>query len=246
MARTLDLKALSAALGKDKGQLSRWAAQGMPHDTVGGQKRYDLEECAQWIALRPQRPDLRKPRGADAPQVPISLPGNPAPAAPPLAVALEGDPLLQELLAGAGDPRAIARAAMILAARQVAQQAQRGAIGPQQLDSVKKSLEELRRSEEAWIDIETRRGQLIERDVARAVCGMMAQRLKDLLDRYINSAATQFEQWNQNSAFCLPANTGGRAREIRVWMENLAFEVRSMEVNAIDAMIEKERQEVAA
>lgn len=257
MERTLNRKALAEELDKDAGQITRWTKSGMPHNRIGRNPRYNAAECRAWIAEHVhERPDLKKREQAPAmpaavsPSLPLlesaALAPVIVPTKPPQIVpGLPADhPLMKTLLSNERpNPMAMAEAVLSVATRQVALKAQAGEISAQQLDSVSKALEELRRSQAAWMEISADRGQLIQRDVALAVCGQMAQRLKECVDRIVNSLSQQVEVWTQDPAFSLPTDSTGRNRLVRAWVENFARDIRRLEAEEIDKMIERERKD---
>ena len=258
MARTLNNKELAAALGVDAGLLSRWAKRdGFPCDTVKGVRLADAGEVRAWIDtnIRPRKAGGGAPpetlpllASAEAPRAPEKPAEKraPTPPSPPkipaqTPLAMESDPLVQALKMRGGDPLEMSRAAVGLMARQIATQATAGTISAPQLDSLKKSLEELRRSEEAYLELATRRGELLEREHAKAICGDMANRLNMCLDRIINQLARQIELWLIDDKF-KTTDTEGRGRQVRTWIETTCTEVRRLEAEEIDRLIEQERR----
>jgi len=251
MARTLNLKALSEALGLDKGQLSRESNRpGFPFDKVSGVRLFDAEEVRAWRVAN-VKPSRRRGTGqslqvqaADASPIAASSPaGSGEIPSPPELSAHE-----KELMRVLEDPQASevsrAEAGFAIAGIAAAAAYRRGEMGVQHLENLKKQGEELRKAKADYIDLAERRGELIERDVAQELAGDLALRLVTILSNVENALATRFEIWMADPAFqALP--TEQRQQQIRSWFEDQARTLRELEAAEIDALIESKLRERA-
>lgn len=246
MSRTLNLKALSAALGRDKGQLSRWAKRaGFPKDNVNCRDLFSADEVRAWID------ENVKTRVAPELGVPGEVPSSSAPAAAAIepyllaaapvqhALANLDDPFVKLLLSGSASPLDISKASVQLVARQVANQALAGVLSAGQLDALKKSLEELRRSDDAYMELALKKGELVERTTFQAVAGKMAQRLTECHARLINGLGVQMELWLIEPEF-VKISSEERQKKVRGWIESQSIQIRSLEAQEIDRLLESE------
>ena len=242
MGRTLKRKALAEALGKDPAQITRWTQRGMPHDVIGGDNFYNAAECAEWISKNVSE----KPRGAKAESPTLPLAGAPAAtiATPPTPRELNDQE--RQFVKVLADPEATevqrAEASYALACLTVSQGYESGKLGTKQLEDLKKQSEELRHVREAYIDLAERSGELISRDVAKAVAGGLAQRVLNILNTVENSIGTQIEIWLADESFRL-LGTEERTRQVRQWFEVQARAARDTEAATIDKMIQEQVQE---
>lgn len=235
MGRTLNRKALAEMLDKDPAQLTRWTAAGMPHDLVAGVKLYDASECRAWIQSNVRERSVR----AEPTAAPSPLPTS----------AIEPEPVRElspqeiELLDVLENPQASsidrAAAGFRLAGLAVANAYRAGQVSPQQLESLKKQGEELRKSEDAYLALAQKRGELIERATAKMVAGQIAQRLVQLLSNLENTLATQIEIWRDDPGFnTQPTDT--RQRLVRAWFEDQAKNFRRLSADDFEQMIQLE------
>ena len=238
MGRTLNRKALAELLDKDPAQITRWTTAGMPHDVVADVKRYDADECRAWIQSHVRERSVR----AEPASAPAPLPTS----------AIEPEPVRElspqeiELLAVLENPQASsidrAAAGFRLAGLAVANAYRAGQVSPQQLESLKKQGEELRKSEDAYLALAQKRGDLIERSVAKTVAGQIAQRLVQLLSNLENTLATQLEIWRDDKSFSA-APTDTRQRLVRAWFADQAKQIRRLAADDFEAMIQAEETE---
>jgi hypothetical protein len=240
VARTLKAKALSAELGKDAAQITRWAKRGLPCDVVAGIKLFDVDEARRWIAENVRETG---PRVAREPSASVPVVAQPAPAPRPEMSAHES-----ALVAILSDPDATdlekTHAAYGLVCAQLATTKAEGPASSQMYIALLKASEELRCAEAAHVELEERKGRLIGRDVAQAVAGGLAGRLVECLNNVENALATQVEVWFGQASFREQA-TEARAREVRAWFQALARRVRQIEADAVDAMITEQASERA-
>lgn len=211
------LTGLAGALGRHKGYVSKLTKRSW--FPAKGPDGWDLDEVRSAIAA-----NVRQRGKATSGARPRVAPD---------------DPLLLALTDSDSDPLTIARTAARLAARAVAEGLVGGRPGARDLDNLKRTLEELRRSEEDYMALEVRRGELIERDVAKAVAGGLAQRLIEILNNVEAMLPTQFEIWAGDESF-MEETTERRARQIRDWFDAQAVALRSTTADSIEAMIQTE------
>lgn len=249
MARTLNLKALSAALGVDKGQLSKEMKRpGFPFDLIADHKVCDAEEVRAWRAAN-IKPSMRRTRAvvqtiANQSDVAAPLPAPTGVPAAPVARALtDQERKLASVLADpdAGDVEKAA-ASYAIACLKVSRGYESDKLGARELDDLKKQSEELRRVRSEFMTLAERRGELIERDVAKAVAGALVHRLLTILVTVENSMPTQFEIWLADKAF-IDQGTEQRAQQIRKWFCDQARSLRTTEADAIEALIKNEVEE---
>ena len=221
--RIKQLTQLARQLGINKGYLSRLKRQTwFPQRNDDG---WDLDEVRAAIAS-----NVNRRKGADEDKVPDTSRFE------------SDDPLIQALRSSESKPIDIARAAVRLAARKFAYNLETGRIGMRDLDDLKRALEELRRSEEAYVELAERRGELIERDVAKAVAGGLALRLVGILNEVENALAVQVEIWLEDAQF-RKLTTDARSRQVREWFDKRSRLIRSADANEVEAMIVGEVQE---
>lgn len=132
-----------------------------------------------------------------------------------------------------------AEAGYALASKIIASAYRAGNIGGQQLDNFKKQGEELRRAKTDAIDLAERQGELISRDIAKAVAGALILRLLEILNNVENMLATQFEIWLADEAF-RALSTDDRARQIRAWFDAYARVLRQAESGAVIDAVKRE------
>ena len=238
------------ALGVDKGQLSKEMHRpGFPFDLVAGHKLGDVEEVRAWRAanIKPSmRRALRLPVQTIAnsqAELPGLAPSAPVPAAPASRALSDQERRLADVLE---DPAASdvekAEASYAIACLKVSRGYKLDTLGARELDDLKKQSEELRSVRSEFMTLAERRGQLIERDVAIAVAGALAQRLLAILVSAENSIATQVEIWTADKKF-LELGTEARGKLSRKWFGELARGLREMEANAVETMIKAEVEE---
>ena len=231
--RTLNLKALSTALGKKPSQLSGWATrQGFPCDRRDGKfHAASAEEVRAWIIANiRERKHVEQVAASDDP---IAKAARPARA--PLANA--GDAFIVALQSPTLSALDVSRGAMMLAARRVAQSALSGEVGFNELDDLKKTLQELRQAESGYIEIEQRRGQLIDREQVCEILGAAASRLVQAFSLFENSITAQMDLWISDAAF-REIPTDDRRLRIREYVAKFGAEVRRLEAESVDVQID--------
>lgn len=190
-------------------------------------------------------PDLVEMRKAKEAAALASLSAS-APVAAPLsmrtvraAVAPEApEPPDAKLLSILRDPSAgpveVARATMRLAAKRLA-----SSVGEREIESMKKSLEELRRSEAGYMELAKQRGTLIERDVAKAVIGQTVARAKRALELVEVKLGAKLEEW-WSSGEMEKLGPEDRKRVARSWLAEQALSVLGMNADEVEKMIASE------
>ncbi len=254
MVRTLNLKALSEAIGVDKGQLSKESRRdGFPHDTINGGALFNLEEVRAWRAAnvrqRKQRAQIQTgPRTLLDQAEPMNAREQAASPEPeeeedePLAN--ENDAFIQTLVSGRATALDVSRAAMQLASRRVAFSAVKagGKIDMGALDDLKKSLQELRQAETDYIELAERQGQLIDRGVARAIVGACCTRLVQACNNLKYSIATELSLWIADPKIReLP--TEERATRVAEYVAGVCDEVRRQAADGADKVIDAALEE---
>lgn len=146
----------------------------------------------------------------------------------------------EALLAVLLDPEATAleqvRAAAQLTAAQLGREPDRyGGV-----DAVKKTFEELRRSEAGFVELEEHKGRLIDRDVAKAVCGQVASRAVQALDRFESKLAGQIEVWLGTREW-VELGAEERSRRVRTWAQEQSRASRVEWAGEVERLIEAER-----
>ena len=96
---------------------------------------------------------------------------------------------------GSGDPCAVARAAVRIAAQAVERASEGDGFGPREMTALRDALSELRRTEKGFDEIRVRRGELVERQQVLAEMGELVGLLIGGLERLTASIGTQLVQW---------------------------------------------------
>lgn len=142
-----------------------------------------------------------------------------------------------KVLAAADDPRELAKAAVRLAARRLARDPK--ASRSKLLDDLNKAVENLRLTEQGFLDLDLRRGKLIELDDAKAACAKLARTFVSALERLQARLATQVELWRGDPEHAR-LDAEGRARAVRGWLERELGTERSFTESQIRAVIAAE------
>lgn len=157
---------------------------------------------------------------APAPPPPVASPDNPllrarealvAAAAARVATVTAEDAEIVERLKASTDPLEVARLAAQLAARQYARD-----LDDESAKTLHGSLETWRKMENDVLELASRRGEVIERDAAKACVGAFGQRFKLACDRLASRLASQVEMWRTEEVlWARPLEE--RARVFREW-----------------------------
>jgi hypothetical protein len=229
----LTQKQLSAAIGVDANQLRRESSRpGFPIRKVKGQKRYVAEDVIAWRAQNIRHRSTATPASAgisDARSIPTK--DNP--------LATADDPFIQTLMSGRASAIDITRAAMQMASRRVGRAAVGGTLGANDLDGLKKTLQELRAAEASYIELETAKRGLIPRAEVLAIVGAAVGRLVRVASILENAISTEFSIWlGDPKVRDLP--TDARARKVREFVAKTTADVRRMEADGVEHMIRKD------
>lgn len=232
-ARTM--KALGDALGITKARVSQLKNGGKlpPPGPMG----WDVEQCRALLAARKGskvtasttkivKPDDELPPSGDEQELVVRL-------------RKKQDSYAEKLIDPDLDPRETARLAMQAAAALLAGAIQSRTVTSREFDSLKKTLEELRRSESDYLELARRQGELVPRDVAAQVAAQVAVRAVAALARVEVSLAQQVSIWFEDRNFArLPI--GDRVQVVRKWFGEQVAQVRNIEAREIERMIQAE------
>jgi hypothetical protein len=199
---------------------------------------------------RPSPPPAMAPGSAPAAAVtaasaPTAMP-DPAPPRPrprsheDLSTDEDAD-LLAVLLSGKASALEITRATMQLVSRRVARAHLAWTLGPNDLDALKKSLQELRTAEAGYIDLEKSRHELIPRDDVRAIVAECCGRLVRVLGILENTIVMEFSVWLADPKVAA-MGADERGRLIRGFISNTTRSARTEEADAIDRLINQPRE----
>jgi hypothetical protein len=226
----LSLRKLAAAIGVDAGQLSKESSRpGFPAGPL-----YDPAEVSAWRTLN-VRQKTRRATPAPPPQVPAASPAVTVAAA--IARAGEDDQFVGVLQSGNASALEISRAAVQILARNLARAHLQDVMGPNVVDGLKKSLQELRQGEADYIELEKSRRELLPRDEVRAIVGQCVARLVQVLSRIENAIAVEFSAWLADPQIAAtPADQ--RARLVRGFVSKTAADIRRMEADQVDSLID--------
>lgn len=225
------VRELAASLGLSKSQAHRWSKEPwFPSQASDG--TWSLLEVRKAIAARsaPEKPSNPLIAHAEAQKAAAVLP-----------VTNDAD---RQTLADAKDPLEIARAAARLASRATA--APTGLALVEALESLKRTLAELRMCEADFLELAKKKGEVIERDVAKVCMGKLSARFVLALERLETRLAGQVELWVSGNT--LPEAPEDRSRVVRKWIVDQTAALRTEESSpearaALEAMIQAEIEE---
>ena len=145
-----------------------------------------------------------------------------------------------------GDAKAldITRSVVQLVAGQIADSALAGTLSSDEVESIKKALQELRQAESDYTDLARRQGELIPLDTVRAVVGESASRLVRCLQTVENSIATEFSLWLADPAVAAMGQDE-RARKVRIFVAGVCRSVRQRESEDIRRMLAEAEKDQA-
>ena len=248
----MTLRQLAAAIGVDAGQLSKESKRpGFPPPVDGlydadlvrawrhrnVRKRKDTEQSHTPASAPPAAPPTQSPAAAP---VTAARPARPAPTVTSPPPGADGD-LMEILRSPDATALQITRATAQLAARQCARQHESGWLAHNDLDSMKKTLQELRNAEADYVALEKARGQLIERTVVYQIVGECCARLVQCTGNLANKLAAEISLWIADPAI-VAMNADDRARHVRQFVTQCTEQVRSAEAAAVDQMIAEAEQ----
>ena len=137
-----------------------------------------------------------------------------------------------------------ANAAASLAGEVLAQGFQDGSAGSSDLRDFTRALEELRRAQVGYQELARRSGELIARDVAKAVHGGLVRRLIGGLSTVENMLATQVEIWMGDAAV-MAQDGESRGRLVRDWFADRVREIRETNAETIEQLVRGEVEDQA-
>jgi hypothetical protein len=207
----IGLRKAAAALGLDPGQLSREASRpGFPRQ--GNQ--FDIAAIAAWRAA-----NTRQRKTAATSPSPIPRDDTPP------------DPNRRTLVDAAASPLQKAEAAMNLLAGELAD-----GCTPVRAAAFKTSLQELRQSKAAYIELAREAGQLLSRDLTSRMLAECCTRLVSCLTTLQSSIAGEVEVWLADDSF-KTKTPAQRRRIVGDYVAAQCSQVRRLEADKIDAMI---------
>lgn len=133
----------------------------------------------------------------------------------------------------------LAQASMQLMARRLAREITSGKSDGKAVESLKRSVEELRRAKQSFVDLARERGELIERDVGKACMGQLADRFVKALERVEAGIAAQVDAWWADPAF-QALETDVRRRAVRAWIAGHTRAARVEEAAELERMVAAE------
>jgi hypothetical protein len=146
-----------------------------------------------------------------------------------------------QVLASADHPVELVKAAVRLAARRLARDPK--ASRSKLLDDLNKAVDNLRLTEQGFLELTIRRGELIERDVAKACMGALARRFVLACERLEVRVAAQVELWLADEKL-RALSTDERGRAVRAWVAQQTKQARLGETD--DAAREEIEKMIAA
>ncbi len=232
---------LAAALGVSAARVSQLRKESW-FPVAGDDGGWDVDEVRQAIAanVNPRLARHRKdePEKAKAKASATTTPRQrrPTPAAGLVAPALVNEDALAVLEDGAATAAQQAIAARQLAAQAYAAAARSGRLGPKEMDGFKKALEEQRRTESGFLELEKKRGRVIAREVCAALCAQLARRCVLVLDQAEATLASQVEIWLSDDELA-EMGAQDRQRVIRQWFHDFARGARETGAAEIEQLI---------
>lgn len=130
------------------------------------------------------------------------------------------------------------KAARQLAAKAFAEAMREGKLGPATIDGFKKALEEQRRTESGFLELQKKRGELIPRAVCLMLCAALARRLIKPLDQVETSLPNQVLIWLGDEEL---AELGAEdiKRVVKQWWHGYARDLREFEANDVQALLDE-------
>jgi hypothetical protein len=116
------------------------------------------------------------------------------------------------------------RATYNLCTLRFSRMAREGAVSGSMLKEISRALQELRRSEDGYMDIEKQRGNLVPLELCQEVVGELVRRLNDICSKLNALLCTEIEVWLSASM-----NSTERRKAIRAWLQKQMHELRSLE-----------------
>jgi len=211
-----------------------------PFRKYAGRIQYDMARLPQWIQQQKSDKSPRAPtagiiasRGA-TPSMVAGVSDN------SLSILSKHEIAFINTLA---DPHASpvdkGRATYNLATLRMSAAAREGSVSGSMLAEISRALQELRRSEEAYMDIEVRRGDLVPLEMCQEIVGELVRRLNDACNRLMSRLATEVEIWRISNR---PPDE--RKRTIRSWVATQFNEVKELESKSTAKALEAIRERI--
>lgn len=231
MERTLNNKALAAALGLGEDSLSKYASRpGFPHEIRDNVRFHDAAEVRAWLDAN----NLGKRRtGSPVAESRVTFRDARPPAKP---LAHETDPFIRTLLSGTASSVEIANVGLQLAARKLANQAISGDVLAADFKALNEATEEMRKSREQAVEQAVREGQLIERATGMEIIGTCAGRLVQVGSNTVTAFALQCEIWDGDAEF-QKLSIEDRKRKRIEWGTAQFSAIRALEANEIERLL---------
>lgn len=213
-----------------------------------GPEGWDVDECRLRLARkRAGKPPI--PDAAPAPAAPVArVSENPLVAARERELAVpelaDEDRRLVEVLRTSSDEVELVRATMVLMSRRLGASLAAQALPAKALSDFTATLEELRRTETAVLELRKERGEWIERDVARAIAGQIARSFVEACERLVMRLPQQVETWLADPELRAAAPED-RARRIRAWATDRTRELRVVEAGGKVELEKRIQAEIA-
>jgi hypothetical protein len=130
----------------------------------------------------------------------------------------------------------ITQATMRLAGRRVADASRHQVLGVNDLDALKKSLQELRNAQASYLELEKARGGLIPREQVCTIVTSAVSRLVRVLSSVENSIATELAIWISDPKIRDTPNDA-RNRLVRQFVAKTTSDARNLEAQSVDELI---------
>ena len=117
-----------------------------------------------------------------------------------------------------------------------------GCVSPEEVDAVKKHLQELRQAEADYVRLEEERGNLVPVAEVLAIVGESAARLVRCLEAVENNIATEFSLWLADPAVAAMGQDE-RARKIREYVAKVCRAVRQRESDDVRKLLADAKKE---
>lgn len=204
---------------------------------------WDLEEVKSAIKANTKRRNKAPSKGAADPK-PAPQPSNFPQSVEP-DVEIEWTAPLRVLADAEASALDHARAARQVCAAAFAREAAKanGGFG-NSADDLKRALEEQRRAEKAWLDLERQRGRLIQRSAAIRVATELARQAATTMDAIEAQIASQIEVWIGDPEF-MNGDALTRQRRVIAFFDRSARRVREANANTVEMAIAQSQGDVA-
>lgn len=146
------------------------------------------------------------------------------------------DPIIKDMLDG--EPLAVSRAAVRIASRRVAHSAMNRTFSPNELDGLKKALQELRAAESGYIALEESKRNLLPRPQVETLVREMVGRLVRVLSLLETAITSELALWLASDKV-RGMKAEERGRMVREFVNRTCREVRQLEADGASALIDR-------